>query len=795
MTSRVVALKRRRRIIQTCEFNSYLTLKYVLIFVCFDFSVWPRMELFSYIWAMVLVFQNLPSFIWVAVAFTFLPMVAAGPDEGQFPNIPFKVFSQFIQENFSSRITLSQVLLVLFTMTDNPDLLNLHSRQQNPRYNGETHSSKSGWLKCLARALQEKLEEDHIRLFKHYQKDRLSGKEKVDGITQKLDGLAKLLNLYPYDSDGHFQGKLKTISYKSIQAVQVICPRSITCETASCNPRSLLQKTKLTDIPRVTLIKGSEVYENVQVLKGYCPSCQTSYFADHERVLQDDNRHTRVYLNSAKFLKVGQSLWVDRVFSNAVVNGMFSFHASASAFTEFWNNTSWRFHEGNAKKITRRQVWQSFVQESIRSIAAVSNINIELQDGLKIDEVTKEAFDVLGENGIIRAADQHECDECTQPYKSTVDTFPDNDPAGIAGVDQNRTIPGLMGAVNESVAQSSNQAEHHSTDENDMDIDHAPVKMVVLDGIVMGPQHCAYGNCTSDLANARGGSFCAFHENQWGARCRMHNCNNQKVTGTMACQQHAGEWDKHVKNHSRHSYHGARRQLQRPGENLPWQPAPHVNLQPHDEITPEAHRRKNYFSPSRFYCVETICAPCGIVIAWAKFAKSESPTNILNFLEMVYPTEESRPAYICIDKACLVLRTAVANGSWDAVWKNTTRFIVDTYHYINHRVTDYLCRKWCNPAPQDGSAPNLVVISTDNHGRPYLKRAFNTQACEQLNAWLGGFESILKRMVPSNFNWFLHTMLFYHTRHVLERQNERNNNRNDNGDDSDDSDDSDEEVD
>ena len=154
----------------------------------------------------------------------------------------------------------------------------------------------------------------------------------------------------------------------------------------------------------------------------------------------------------------------------------------------------------------------------------------------------------------------------------------------------------------------------------------------------------------------------------------------------------------------------------------------------------------------------------------------------------VYPSEESCPAYICIDKACLVLRNAVANGSWDAVWKNTTRSIVDTYYYINHHVTDYLCWKWCNPASQDGSAPNLVVISTDNHGLLYLKQAFNTQACEQLNAWLGGFESILKRMVPSNFNWFLHTMLFYHTRHVLERQNERNNNRNDNGDDSDDSD-------
>ena len=746
---------------------------------------------------MFLAFRNIPSFIWIVVAFAFLPKVTAVPDDGQFPDISFKLFSQFVKTNFSSRITLSQVLLVLFTVTDNHDLLNLHARQQNPRYNGENHSSNSGWLKSLARALQEKLEEGNTKLFKKSERDQLSDKENIDGVTQKLDGLAKLLNLYPYDSDGQFQGKIKAVSYKSIKAAQVICPISITCETASCNPRSLLQNTRLRDIPRVTLIKDSEIYENVQVLTGYCPSCQTTYHADHERVLQEGNRHTRVYLNSAKYLKVGQSLWVDRVFSNAVVNGMYSFHASASAFTEYWNNSSWRFHEGNAKKITRRQVWQSFVQESVRSIAAVSNTNIELKDGLNIDEVTKEAFDVLGEKGIIKAADQHACDECTQPYKGTADTFPGGDPAGIVGVDRNVTVPqaGVIGAVDQPGAQSSNRAENHLANENDMDIDYAPVKMVVLDGIVMGPQHCAYDNCTSDLANARGGSFCAFHENQWGARCRMHNCNNEKVSGTQACQDHAGEWDKHVKNHSRHTYHGARRQLQRPGENLPWQPAAPANLQPHDEPTPET-RRKNYFSPSRFYCVETLCAPRGTVIAWAKFAKSESPTNILNFLETVYPTEESRPAYICIDKACLVLRTAIANGSWDGIWKKTTRFIVDAYHYINHRLTDYLCRKWCNPAPQDGSAPNLVIISTDNHGQLYLKRAFNTQACEQLNAWLGGFESILKRMTPGNFDWFLHTMLFYHTRHVLERQMQRNNNV-DGSDDSDDSDEdnNDEEID
>jgi hypothetical protein len=53
-----------------------------------------------------------------------------------------------------------------------------------------------------------------------------------------------------------------------------------------------------------------------------------------------------------------------------------------------------------------------------------------------------------------------------------------------------------------------------------------------------------------------------------------------------------------------------------------------------------------------------------------------------------------------------------------------------------------------------------------------------------LNAWLGGFENMLKRMSPGNFDWFLHAMLFYHTRNVISRQRERDD-RDNNGDDED----------
>ena len=57
------------------------------------------------------------------------------------------------------------------------------------------------------------------------------------------------------------------------------------------------------------------------------------------------------------------------------------------------------------------------MQESICSSASASRINLELQDGLAINDVTRQAYSILGENGLICAADQHTCQECTQPYK------------------------------------------------------------------------------------------------------------------------------------------------------------------------------------------------------------------------------------------------------------------------------------------------------------------------------------------------------------------------------------------
>lgn len=157
---------------------------------------------------------------------------------------------------------------------------------------------------------------------------------------------------------------------------------------------------------------------------------------------------------------------------------MYNFHASASAFSEYWNNC----FETETTSMSRDHIWQAFVQESVCTVAEESHINIELNDALNIKEVTTQAYSLLGENGIIRAADRHACPECTQEYKKTSDIVFDN-PAAVVGVDEDNDIPDLAedAEVPENISASST---------SDIPIDTAKrsIKLVVLDGQVMGPQ-------------------------------------------------------------------------------------------------------------------------------------------------------------------------------------------------------------------------------------------------------------------------------------------------------------------
>ena len=236
------------------------------------YSVWAHL-LSSTFWIMLVFISRVPVSAWLICFLAMLPLVTA--QEMPFPDIPFKLLAQFAKENFEPKISLANVLLVLFTITDNPDLIALHARQRNPTCNGERHAASTLWIKRLAYGLCERFGENHIHLLKGLPKPTSKDKTSVDKtpvtvpednlptpisegipkpkapvvpppmivsdevlchIGSKLEALAKLLNLYPYDEEGVFRGKFMDVSYKSIQGVQFICPNSYICETASCNP-------------------------------------------------------------------------------------------------------------------------------------------------------------------------------------------------------------------------------------------------------------------------------------------------------------------------------------------------------------------------------------------------------------------------------------------------------------------------------------------------------------------------------------------------------------------------------
>ena len=197
----------------------------------------------------ILAFKSLLTSMWsIVLLMGLLPVVSAAPDYDAFSDITFRAFSEFVESHFSSKISLAAVLVVLFTMTSNTDLLNLHAQQQNPQ-SDELNQAVSGWIKGLARALEEKLGQNTDRLFqKSEHKSSLNNNQVQNTIAIKLDALSKLLKLYPYDAQGQRQ-TLKQVSEKAIKPALVICPNSIECQTVTCNGRALHMDTRDHDVP------------------------------------------------------------------------------------------------------------------------------------------------------------------------------------------------------------------------------------------------------------------------------------------------------------------------------------------------------------------------------------------------------------------------------------------------------------------------------------------------------------------------------------------------------------------
>ena len=146
-------------------------------------------------------------------------------------------------------------------------------------------------------------------------------------------------------------------------------------------------------------------------------------------------------------------------------------------------------------------------------------------------------------------------------------------------------------------------------------------------------------------------------------------------------------------------------------------------------------------------------------IGWGKCYRAESQPQVLAVIDKIWENApDDRPSFIAYDDSCDLLRHIVTDDA-DSPWLTSTKFIVDAWHYTGHRAADLLCRLWCNPAPTDGSQPDLIRVNMDDDGTQHLSRAFNTETAEQLNSWLTGYEAQLRQMTDVSYDFFVHVLM------------------------------------
>jgi hypothetical protein len=207
----------------------------------------------------------------VVVFMLFLPSVGATPATA-FPDIPFATFSQLIQDQFGPHIKLTTVLIILFSLTSNTDLLNLHARQKHPSEEREITQRVSGWMKAFVWSLQDHLGNTITdTLFKPSDNMLgLSRDARITNIGRKMDSLVDTLQLTPY-AGGRQRAWLGRIP--GITPVRLLCPNTAECLTPHCG-RALHQVVREKHVSHVTLCEGTTVHQKVALLTGGCTMCQ-----------------------------------------------------------------------------------------------------------------------------------------------------------------------------------------------------------------------------------------------------------------------------------------------------------------------------------------------------------------------------------------------------------------------------------------------------------------------------------------------------------------------------------------
>ncbi|GAA5923839.1 uncharacterized protein JCM15063_003783 [Sporobolomyces koalae] len=624
---------------------------------------------------------------------------------------------------------------------------------------------------------------------------------------------AKALNLFAIPSEAH---RLLTLPTEPTPAPLLIlstphtlcyqCGSAITLRTKPNGP--------------VWLVTPAEPARPVLVATHVCSnsSCRARHAPDHVEITHE-NRTVWIWENNAKYSKVGERVWVTRDFSKHFAALLLQQSVSPGGYASVWNSlhasgkgdadqedregmdseeedfdeiAATSSSETATFKLSSAHVWRSFVTLSSTQHATERRSRL-----LTIPRPSSETLvrfvnrNLLSPRPNVHVLEpHHDCTICTKPRSSRWRAGPATSEERKHGVRWAGSSLADLRAGNlrdDSTAMEGN------------------VSFAVCDGISIGHLLCAYPGCANPPIKAtRKARFCKSHV-RLHKRCGIFQCGRPIAISTVgsstteACcdPSHQSAWYAFVKKRESIVSRGWIRQRTLPrtpgGSNIAFDGP--LDSEKRHETGPKTPAIQDQILHSwalrRSSKLQLLVAACGTPLAWTTFAEGESPRSVLQFLSSAHEqfnrdpaiSSATFPSYIAYDRACDVLRQAAepptaSPSSQDPFetprkhrrrqdptqslpsFLKTSRLVVTGFHQQCHSTSDAVCQSFCNSAPLDGSAPDLVIpyVSKGSHLRVF-ERAFNTSAAEQLNSSLRGFTHLLQSMKADNFEFLLNCIL------------------------------------
>ncbi|KAJ7873631.1 hypothetical protein B0H14DRAFT_3083488 [Mycena olivaceomarginata] len=603
-----------------------------------------------------------------------------------------------LQVFFPDDLSLHKALYLFGVIISLYPLLRLHLNQRHqPRQPAQT-----AWMKAFRDLLIAAFrpEDEHSSI---WAAGLDQSREYADYICEDLASLYMMLGLNPYDLVAPSPPPLSSDPRTVLCTPHLSC---VFCPAGDLNITPTLRRVK----------KPHSVEADLTIT--HCASCQADYHPDCITYRDNDNHRLQRLETTAQYIRM----------SKHGENMLNQFHSG-------WLQT----------KNDVRQSQRLFIEHFSRRLLLFHNkhANFTCEGQPSTRSLTEAVRATIGENGgVLATAMTHGCVDCTHIKRYCSDLVNEGillgtdleDVAGMAASATDDNAPELaaddvvdqLGLPQQQAAPQAGTPRRY-------------IRLAVMDGKTIQHRKCALHLCEGPLVNYKNGRFCQVH------------LDLADLCGIIPCGRPVHQPGQQYNNRfSRLSSPGVQRVIRRQqmaADNGGIIPALRVELgplgdTPGDQVV-HTFRAKSIYS-------------CGFPIGWGKCYRSESPRQVLAILDRIWLDHpQSKPSFVAYNDACSLLRHIITQDPHSA-WLRTTKFVVDAWHYIGHRATYILCRLWCNPAPTNGSQPDLILVEEDANGTKHQTRAFNTETAEQLNSWLNGFESQLRQMSDVNYDFFIH---------------------------------------